>query len=59
MKNGFTKFQNEIIYNVEQKMAEGDTFDDAAMYAAHDLAITELYVKETYVSYKTMMVVTK
>lgn len=59
MKTGFTKTQSEIIFTVEKYLAEGDSFADAVMYTSNDLKFKDWYIKETYISYKTMVIVTQ
>jgi len=52
-KNGFTKFQNILIYQVKEKMdKERLDFKDACSVVAHIYAVKTEFVMSTFVSFK-------
>ena len=59
MKNGFTEFQNEIITDVEDALKDGATLDVCSVLIAIKHDVDEKYVKDTFVSHKKMVIVTK
>ena len=58
MKNGFTKSQNEIIDSVNKYLKEGN-FRNAVVMTAHDTGFMDWYIEDTYLSYKTMVIITQ
>lgn len=54
MKNGFTKFQNELITDVEQSLKEGATVLAASILIGIKHDVTAEYVQSTFDSYSMM-----
>lgn len=60
MKNGFTKFQQRLITDVEKTMLdEPADFEKACEIVANNYHVTKNYVKEILVSHKLMVIQTK
>lgn len=57
-KNGFTRSQIEIIETVEKYLADGMGFSDAVMLTHVDLRFEDWYIRDTFLSYKEMVIMT-
>lgn len=59
MVNGFTPTQMKIIESVESYLKQGYDLAGAVMMAGHDTGFMDWYVKETFLSYKIMVIKTR
>ena len=58
-KYGFCEFQMKINNYVDCRIEDGHSLDEACELTAKDLESTAKYVRETYLSYRTQVIMTK
>ncbi len=59
MKNGFSQFQTKLIQRVDFYIKDGQDFNKSVQMSATDNLVEYQYVKDTYLSHKSMVIMTK